>query len=422
MPEKENKTLVDELLKHDRVVIEASMELANGSFFQPTGFPDIGACVFVDKDGRRRCLVESEQSLANRLEAVCMQAPGTWRAPFATKLPVIRVVDDNGGLLGTSLTEPHRLSSTYVLEGTRDGNSNLQEILREKLGVSTDGKRWPLDKRAALSRVVFALDPAAVLHGFQFMQWSAVGLRQQRLLHARMEAVLAGDSDVHYGAVKVDAIDPKGHREKSNIGQSIAHKARLVPESIIATFEIDVLGLRERWLVGDKPEPPKENEEPENTKQREDALAQNERAQRFLLALALWKVRQFLADQPSFDARTGQVERSLRLRSDCGLKLIDRKEGQQHHPLQYRTQSNGAAFDQPVELALTQLVTVEQGQVLPLQEPPDFKPLVKDITGTDDIEIEVTWGKPATESKEPTSAATDDGDDDKGDGDDDGEE
>jgi hypothetical protein len=313
--------------------------------------------------------------------------------------------------LSTSLTEPHRLSSTYILEGTRGRNSNLQEILREKLGVSTDGKRWPLDRRAALSRVVFALDPAAVLHGFQFMQWSAVGLRQQRLLHARMEAVLAGDSDVHYGAVKVDSIDPDGHRKKSNIGQSIAHKARLVPESIIATFEIDVLGLRERWLVGAQPETPQE--EPAKKKQREAALAQNGKAQKFLLALALWKIRQFLADQPSFDARTGQVERSLRLRSDCGLKLIDQTEGQ-HHPLQYRAQSNGAAFDSPVELALTQLVTAKQG---PLEEPPDFKPLVKDITGTDDIEIQVTWGGAPTESKEPASGATDEevvGDDDGG--------
>jgi len=414
MPEHDEKeTLVDTLLEHDRVVIEASLVLANGSFFQPTGFPDIGSCVFIDKDGRRRCLVESEQSMANRLEAVCMQAPGTWRAPFATKLPVVRVVDGDGALLGTSLTEPHRLSSTYILEGTRDSNSNLQEILREKLGVSSDGKRWPLDKRAELSRVVFALDPAAVLHGFQFMQWSAVGLRQQRLLHARMEAVLAGDSDVHYGAVKVDSIDPKGHKEKSNIGQSIAHKARLVPESIVATFEIDVLGIRERWLVGNKPEPPKDNEEPDKKKQRADALAQNKKAQKFLLALALWKIRQFLADQPSFDARTGQVERSLRLRSDCGLKLIDPAEGQQHHPLQYRTQSNGAAFDSAVELKLTQLVKIEQEQVQTLEEPPDFKPLVKDIAGTDDIEIEVTWGKPATESKEPVSPAPGDGDDDE---------
>lgn len=407
----DNKTLVDTLLEHDRVVIEARLDLANGSFFQPTGFPDIDACIFVDKDGYRRCLVESEQSMANRLEAVCMQAPGTWRVPFEGQLPVIRIVDGNGDLLGTSLTEPHRLSSTYILEGTRDSNSNLQEILRDKLGVSKDGKRWPLDKRSELSRVVFALDPAAILHGFQFMQWSAVGLRQQRLLHARMEAVLAGDSDVHYGAVKVDSIDPKGHREKSNIGQSLAHKARLVPKSIIATFEIDVLGLRERWLVGNKPGPPKENDEPEKKKRLEDAVAQNKKPQRFLLALALWKIRQFLADQPSFDARTGQVERSLRLRSDCGLRLIDRREGQEPHPLQYRTQSSGGAFDSPRELTLDQLVNIEQGQVRLLERPPEFKPLVREIANTDDIEIEVTWGKPPTESKEPAPTATDDGED-----------
>jgi len=409
MPEQNTETnLIDEFLKHDRVLIEATLELANGSFFQPTGFPDIGACVFVDKCGRRRCLVESEQSMANRLEAVCMQAPGTWRAPFAKKLPLIRVVDGDGSLLGTNLTEPHRLSSSYFLEGTLDGNSNLQEILRAQLGVSADGKRWPLDKRGALSRVVFALDPAALLHGFQFMQWSAVGLRQQRLLHARMEAVLAGDSDVHYGAVKVDGIDPDGHKEKSNIGQSIAHKARLVPESIIATFEIDVLGLRERWLVGDKPEPPEENEVPEKKKQREDALAENENARKFLLALALWKIRQFLADQPAFDARTGQVERSLRLRSDCGLKLADEKKEHEHHPLQYRTQSGGAAFDPPVKLVLNRLVKVSEEIVQPLADPPDFKPLVKGITAADALKIQVTWAKPVSESKESSTPAADD--------------
>src|SRR5690606_15758515 len=98
MPEHDNKPLVDRLLEHDRVIIEASLTLANGNFFQPTGFPDIGACVFVDKTGRRRCLVESEQSMANRLEAVCMQPPGTWRAPFAGKLPILRVSDASGGL------------------------------------------------------------------------------------------------------------------------------------------------------------------------------------------------------------------------------------------------------------------------------------------------------------------------------------
>ena len=68
--------LVAKLLGQDRVLISAELHLANGSFFQPTGFPDIGACIYTDGAGHRRCLVESEQSMANRLEAVCMKAPG----------------------------------------------------------------------------------------------------------------------------------------------------------------------------------------------------------------------------------------------------------------------------------------------------------------------------------------------------------
>lgn len=431
MRDENSKTLVDELLQHDRVIVEASLELANGSFFQPTGFPDIGACVFIDKDGQRRCLVESEQSLANRLEAVCMQAPGTWRAPFDNKLPVIRVVDGSGNLLATNLTEPHRLSSSYILEGTLvDGNgtkSTLQEILREKFGVSPDGKRWPLDKRAELSRVVFALDPAAMLHGFQFMQWSAVGLRQQRLLHARMEAVLAGDSDVHYGAVKIDPIDPSGHKAKSNLGQSIAHKERFVPESIAATFEIDLLGLRERWLVK-KPQTPKGGEDADR-KDSSDRLRkadeENREAQKFLLALALWKIRQFLADQPAFDARTGQVDRSLRLRSDCALTLIGKQQGQgtsaqEKWPLRYRTQSSGASFGTAVELSLSDLVKVEEEEVKALVDPPDFGPLLEDIVGRANLQTTVTWAAPPKAEEPPPPSASEDGGD--GNEDDDGVE
>jgi CRISPR-associated protein Csb1 len=382
MPEHDNKPLVDRLLEHDRVIIEASLTLANGNFFQPTGFPDIGACVFVDKAGRRRCLVESEQSMANRLEAVCMQPPGTWRAPFAGKLPILRVSDASGALLATNLTEPHRVSSSYVLEGTLGNGSRLQDVLRDRLGVSTDGKRWPLDKRAELSRVVFALDPAAMLHGFQFMQWSAVGLRQQRLLHARMEAVLAGDTDVHYGMVKVDAIEPESSSQKmGNKGQSIAHKARLVPDSISATFEIDLMGLRERRLVA------------------EDTKA-NSAAQKFLLALALWKIRQFLADQPAFDARTGQVERSLRLRSDCSLMCSG---------VAYRTQSNGGAYGPDVPVTLHELVRIDAKEngpdVLPLFDPPDFVPLLRSVTDQDALEINVQYVPAAPKPSGPQDAS-----------------
>ncbi|MYE15409.1 MAG: type I-U CRISPR-associated protein Cas7, partial [Gemmatimonadetes bacterium] len=248
-----DETILDEFLRQDRVLIIAEMHLAHGSFFQPTGFPDIGACIYTDGAGKLRCLVDSEQSMANRLEAVCMRAPGVWREPLSGKLPVIRVEDEKTRLLATNLTEPHRIASSYVLEGcvkeSNSGKAALQAKISEHVGI--DDKVWPLDGRDKLTQIVFALDPAAVLHGFQFMQWKAVGLRAARLLHARLEATLAGeDGEVHYGLVKVDGIEPDASaQQKSNKGQSIAAKARYVPQSIEATFEIDVLALREKSLV-----------------------------------------------------------------------------------------------------------------------------------------------------------------------------
>ena len=299
--------LVDELLKQDRVLISAELHLANGSFFQPTGFPDIGACIYTDGAGRRRCLVESEQSMANRLEAVCMQAPGVWRQPLAGRLPVIQVKDKKSRLLATNLTEPHRVASSYVLESVVK-NTTLQKKLEEHLGL--DGKTWPLDGRDRLTQAVFALDPAAILHGFQFMQWEAVGLRAARLLHARLEATLEEDGEVHYGLVKVDGIEPGlSSAPKSNKGQSIASKVRYVPRTIQAVFEIDVLSLRERSLV------------PVSDRQAVPDGSGNQGAQRFLLALALWKIHRFLTNGPAFDARTGDTMGALRLRADCSLAL-----------------------------------------------------------------------------------------------------
>ena len=359
-----DENLIDVLLNQDRVLISADLHLANGSFFQPTGFPDIGACIYTDGAGHRRCLVESEQSMANRLEAVCMHAPGVWREPLAGRLPVVRVEDKKKRLLATNLTEPHRVASSYVLEGTIKGTTptkndraTLQQKLEKLLGI--DGKTWPLDGREKLNQAVFTLDPAAILHGFQFMQWEAVGLRAARLLHARLEATLAEDGEVHYGLVKVDGIEPgASSTQKSNKGQSIAHKARYVPKSIQATFEIDMLALRERSLV------------PASDRDGVTDGSGNQRARRFLLALALWKIHRFVTNGPAFDARTGDAMGALRLRADCSLALgrvtwSGSKHGArfgENHPLDPDSLVKPSQHDKPSGL---------------LADPPDFDELLK---------------------------------------------
>jgi CRISPR-associated protein Csb1 len=278
----------------DRVIITAKLTLANGAFLQPTGFPDIGSCIYTDADGNRRCLVESEQSMANRLEAVCMKSPGHW-VDKLKNLPVIEVRDANNCLLATNLTEPHRIASSYVLEGKLNG-SDVKTMLTDKLGLYGDkGGSWPLDKRDSLEKLVFALDPAALLHGFQFVQWKFVGLRQTRLLSARLECLLAEEPEVHYGMVKFDLIEPSSQGEGTNKGQSIAAKSRVVAakDGIKATFDIDLLGLKN--------------------------LAVDESQKKFLLALALWKIGALLSNKASFDARSRQTGPSLRLRADCYL-------------------------------------------------------------------------------------------------------
>jgi CRISPR-associated protein Csb1 len=293
----DGRAIVDQMYDKDRVIVTAQLSLANGAFLQPTGFPDMGSCVYTDGEGKKRCLIESEQSMANRLEAVCMKAPGCW-VDELSHLPVIEV-RANGALLATNLTEPHRIASSYVLQSDYNG-STVKDLLGRMLGLDSGGATWPIDKRDVLERLVFALDPAAILHGFQFVQWEFVGLRQTRLLSGRLECELAGEPEVQYGMVKFDAIEPENTTEKkANKGQSIAAKSRVVParDGVKATFDIDLLGLKNLSLA-----------EPEK---------------RFLLALALWKIGAFLSNKPAFDARSRQTGPSLRLRADCYLSCQD---------------------------------------------------------------------------------------------------
>jgi CRISPR-associated protein Csb1 len=202
---------LNDIYKYDWVVFTADLEPMNGELLQPTGFPDIGFCIYRGSNGERRCLVESEQSMANRLESVCAKPPGVW-VDELTRLPLIRVVDINGGLLATNLTEPHRIASSYILQAKPNdaaGNSDVMTLLQSEFELISDGAGWPLDKRAKLEKAIFALDPSALIHGFQFVQWKFVGLRQSRLLHARLESELAEEPEVHYGMVKVDSIEPE---------------------------------------------------------------------------------------------------------------------------------------------------------------------------------------------------------------------
>ena len=54
-----------------RLLLEARLKPIQGTRFQPTGFPNLGPATYEGPDGKRMLLVESAQSMANRLEVVC---------------------------------------------------------------------------------------------------------------------------------------------------------------------------------------------------------------------------------------------------------------------------------------------------------------------------------------------------------------
>ena len=68
----------NELNQAPRLLLEARLKPVQGDRLQPTGFADLGAAVYERPDGKRMLLVESAQSVANRLEHACL-APGTAR-------------------------------------------------------------------------------------------------------------------------------------------------------------------------------------------------------------------------------------------------------------------------------------------------------------------------------------------------------
>jgi CRISPR-associated protein Csb1 len=150
-----------------RTLLEADLSPLAGSRFQPTGFPDLGAAEFDGPDGIRTLLVESAQSMANRLEATTWDESRADQAEELAALPYVRVVSPDGEFLTSSRLEAHRLASAYIMEGKIAGEKG-EPWLEARLGLR---KGQPLDYRA-VARACFALDPVSLVHGVFFARKS----------------------------------------------------------------------------------------------------------------------------------------------------------------------------------------------------------------------------------------------------------
>ena len=274
-----------------RLLIEADLKPIQGSRFQPTGFPDLGAAEYPAPDGNgRMLLVESAQSMANRLEAVCWDdASEDWVGPLQG-LPYVRVQNSNGETLTTSVLEAHRLNSPYILEGK---DTTVLNMLKDELAGMEQGR---VDIRK-LAETLVRVDTNAALHGVFLAKKELAGgrLRLPRALSAFIEA-----EDVKVapsGGVKVDTVAPSGDTSKG-FGNVPYARDEYVAPSITAYFNLDLAQIR--------------------------AFRLGEAAERLLITLALFKIRRFL-------------ETGLRLRTACDLECqelrVTRPEGFEVPPL-----------------------------------------------------------------------------------------
>ena len=163
-----------------RLLIEARLKPVQGHRFQPTGFPNLGAATYKTPAGADMLLVESAQSVANRLEAVCWDdVADDWVAPLKG-LPVVKVVDRNKTTLTNSVLEAHRLNSPYI------ANSAWFDELKNEIGFDNKTSR-PIDMRRMIYPVLLKYDPNSLLHGV-FLEKIAGVIRTPRALSGFVEA------------------------------------------------------------------------------------------------------------------------------------------------------------------------------------------------------------------------------------------
>ncbi len=264
----------DKLKDAPRLLLEATLKPLQGHRFQPTGFADLGPARFTLSDGTEMLLIESAQSVANRMELACWDQATDDLIKGLKGLPYIRVkTSGNNATLTNSVLEAHRINSPYILEGQ---DKSVLNKLKEDAASMEIG---PVDIRA-LAKLILRYDPNAVIHGVFLAKGDLAGgrLRLPRLLSGFIEASHVRPAES--GGVKNDRVDPSGNT-KQGFGNVPFHRSEFTGK-IKAYFNLDLALLRGYGL---------------------DVSATN-----LLIALSLFKVRRFLS--------TG-----LRLRTACDLEV-----------------------------------------------------------------------------------------------------
>jgi CRISPR-associated protein Csb1 len=274
-----------QLMKSSRLLLEAPVRPVQSDRFQPTGFADIGPAVYKrpgenGEAGTQMLLVESAQSIANRLEKTCLDGDGPHIDPELKGIPyvVARLKEPKADeIVTSSLVEPHRLGSPYFLR------TDFADTLSKEMGYSQKGQ---LDWKKIYS-TLFKYDPNCLIHGVFLSLLGDGRIRVARALTGFIEAENAREAVS--GGVKNSPVDPKGEiqvdngKQESGVYSNVPYsRIEFVASNITAYFNLDTLQIGSYGL--------------------------GEAATQLLIALSLLKVRRFLAS-------------NLRLRTACIFDL-----------------------------------------------------------------------------------------------------
>lgn len=335
---------LDMLKNAPRILVKAALKPVIGTRIQPTGFPDLGPAEYAAPDGKGgtvpTLLVESAQSMANRLEAVCWDDATDDIAPELKGLPFVRVQLaglGEGADTTSSLLEFHRINSPYIMAGKTEDGTTFADVLKPQLGlISTPSGKGASKKPGTaaaedaegdkerddvagvvnlrkLAAVCFKYDPNSLIHGV-FLEKIAGRLRHPRALSAFIEASGVGRADS--GGVKFDRALPKpkvaGVDAKGGYGNVPFHRTEFTAQSITAFFSIDLAQIRGYGLT--------------------------DSATDLLATLSLWKVRRFL-------------DSNMRLRSACELEIDEAAGGVQvDRPQSFSLPPTSELADRLIEL------------------------------------------------------------------------
>lgn len=261
-----------------RLLMKAKLRPVQGERFQPTGFADLGAARYTLHDNTQMLLVESAQSVANRLEGTII-GPDSRIIPELEGLSYIQVqMSGDSEAFTTSLIEAHRVNSPFIIT-----DDSFKARFVEESGYA---KGTPVDWRS-VARVLFKYDVNSLLHGVFMANLEDGRLKFPRAVTGFIEA--KNVREAVSGGVKNNPLDPTGKLRAEGYDKDVYSnvpysRTEFTAGELTAYFNLD-LGLLRGYDLGD------------------DAFG-------LLVGLALLKVRRFLGS-------------GLRLRTACDLALCD---------------------------------------------------------------------------------------------------